>query len=106
MLKRRRESEGWVQAGTLTVESGRCLVVDPTFHRDGFYGVTEVEAATMASVAAKSQAAPLVATDGMAIGTVVATGYGDDEYPVEIRYIVDERGVERISEVRVRFIAD
>lgn len=104
MLRRRTEPDGWKQVGTVSVESGRCLVVDPTYHRDGFYGIAEVETATMASVAASSQAAPLKTTDGVTIGTVVASGYGDDEYPVEARYVTDDRGVVRIAEVRVRFI--
>src|SRR4051812_26864416 len=99
------EASGWEQVGTVAVESGRCLVVAPTYHRDGFYGVAEVEAATMASVGAQSQAAPLMTADGVMIGTVVGTGYGDDEYPVEVRYITDERGARRIAELRVRFIA-
>jgi hypothetical protein len=100
------ETSAWEQVGTVAVDSGRCLVVDPTYHRDGFYGVAEVEAATMASVGAQTQAAPLVTADGMTIGTVVGAGYGDDEYPVEVRYIMDERGVRRIAELRARFIDD
>ena len=67
-------------------------------------GVDEVGAATMASVTAPSQAAPLVTADGMSIGAVVATGYGEGEYPIEVRYVTDERGAVRVSEVRVRFI--
>jgi hypothetical protein len=106
VLKRRWPSESWQRVGSITVDSGRCLIVDPSYHRDGFYGVVEADAAIMSSVTADSQTARLLATDGMAIGTVVATGYGDDEYPVEVRYVVDERGVRRIAELRVRFMDD
>lgn len=85
------------------IDSGRCLIVDPTCHRDGLYGVAEVEAATIAGIGTPTDAGPLVATDGAIVGTVVGSGYGDGEYPVEVRY--EERdGVRRVAEVRVRFI--
>jgi hypothetical protein len=99
-------SEGWVQVGIVNVDSGTCLIVDPTYHRDGIYGIEEVESATMATVASPSNTAALVSVRGEQIGTVVQTGYGDDQYPVEIRYVVDQRGTRRIAELRVRFIAD
>jgi hypothetical protein len=106
MLKRQRSSDEWSRVGSVTVDSGRCLVVDPTYHRDGFYGVEEVGAAVMASVGSNSEAAPLIASDGQELGVVVGTGYGDDVYPVEVRYMTDDRGVKRIAELRVRFIGD
>jgi hypothetical protein len=106
MLKRQRGTNEWSRVGSVTVDSGRCLVVDPTYHRDGFYGVEEVGEAVMASVRSDSGAAPLIAPDGQELGVVLATGYGDDEYPVEVRYMTDDRGVKRIAEVRVRFIDD
>lgn len=98
------DTDGWVQVGTVMVDSGRCLVVDPTYHRDGVYGVNEVEAATMASVTSPTGTALLSNSAGLEIGVVVGTGYGDDVYPVEVRYHTDERGTRRVSEVRVRFI--
>jgi hypothetical protein len=103
VLKRRKEAD-WVRVGELTVESGTCLLVDPTYHRDGFYGVDEVGTAVMAAVGSPTSAAPLVTRDGVEIGTVSATGYGDDIYPVEVRYVMDERGTRRVAELRVVFI--
>jgi hypothetical protein len=97
-------NDEWVTVGSVTVDSGRCLVVDPTYHRDGLYGVDEIGAATMASVTSPSQVAPLNTPDGTSVGAVIATGYGDGDYPVEVRYITDGRGAARISEMRVRFI--
>ena len=97
-------NDGWVAVGSVTVDSGRCLFVDPSYHRDGIYGVDEVGTAIMASVTDPSQTAPLNGSDGMRIGVVVASGYGDGEYPVEVRYVSDERGADRVSEARVRFI--
>lgn len=93
-----------MRVGGLTVESGTCLVVDPTYHRDGFYGVDEVGAAVMAAVGSPSNTAPLVTTDGLEIGTVSGTGFGDDLYPVEVRYVTDDRGTRRVAELRVVFI--
>jgi hypothetical protein len=103
VLKRRKDEE-WVRVGGLTVESGTCLVVDPTYHRDGFYGVDEVGAAVIAAVGSPSSAAPLLTSDGLEIGTVSSTGFGDDVYPVEVRYVNDERGTRRVAELRVVFI--
>jgi hypothetical protein len=41
--------------------------------------------------------APLALADGHRIGTVVLPGYGEDEYPVEVRYATDARGHRRIA---------
>lgn len=35
------------EVGVVEVESGTCLVVDPTFHRDGFYDADQVERAVL-----------------------------------------------------------
>jgi hypothetical protein len=98
--------DGWTRVGSVTVDSGTCLVVDPTYHRDGLYGVDQIAAAGVACIGSSRKAAPLTASGGQPIGTVVQTGYGDDEYPVEARYITDQRGTTRIAEIRIRFITD
>ena len=107
MVKRAEDENGWAQVGSVAVDSGTCLVVDPTYHRDGHYGVDEIAAAVVvACVSSSNQAAALLTSKGQSIGTVVQTGYGDDEYPVEARYVTDERGAVRVAEVRIRFIID
>ncbi len=98
------DDEGWVRVGSVSVESGRCLVVDPAYLRDGFSGAEEVDAAITAAESAPSGAAPLSATEGVEIGAVVGTVFGDDVYPVEVRYET-EGGVPRVAELRVRFVA-
>lgn len=97
-------SDVWTDVGVLEVESGTCLLVDPTFHRDGFYDADQVGQAVLEAVGSATMTAPLVLSDGHEIGTLLMPGYGDDAYRVEVRYIDDERGQRRIAELRVRFI--
>ncbi len=97
------DSNDWVQVGLVGIESGTCLIVDPTYHRDGFYGVEEVEAVTLEVVGSPARVGTLKLPDGMIVGTAVATGFGDGEYPVEVRY-ADTRWGRRVAEVRVRFL--
>jgi hypothetical protein len=99
-----RSEATWRRVGLLSVDSGICLIADPMYHRDGIYGVAEAEAAAMATITSSTQAAPLLARDGQELGVAVATGYGDDLYPVEVRYVTDQRGTLRVAELRVRFI--
>ena len=98
------KTEQWTDIGVLEVESGTCLLVDPTFHRDGFYDGERVGQAVLDAIGSPTKTAPLSLADGHQIGTVLLAGYGDDAYRVEARYIEDERGHRRIAEVRVRFI--
>ncbi len=94
----------WFDVGVVEVESGTCLIVDPTFHRDSFYTAEEVGQAVLDAVGSSTLVGPLSLSDGHQIGTIVRPGYGDDAYRVEIRYVIDERGARRIAELRVRFI--
>ena len=100
------DSGEWAEVGVVEVESGTCLIVDPTFHRDGFYDGERVGQAALDAVGAASRRALLALADGHEIGTAILPGYGDDAYPVEVRYVVDERGTRRIAELRIRFIED
>jgi hypothetical protein len=100
------ESGEWTDVGVAEIESGTCLIVDPTFHRDGFYDAERVGQAVLDAVGSATLTAPLALPDGHEIGTVIRPGYGDDAYRVEVRYITDERGARRIAELRVRFIED
>jgi hypothetical protein len=96
----------WTDVGVVEVESGTCLVVDPTFHRDGFYDAERVGQAILDAIGSPTLVAPLALSDGHEIGTVIRPGYGDDAYRVEVRYIADEGGTRRIAELRLRFIED
>jgi hypothetical protein len=98
------EIDGWTDVGVVEVESGTCLIVDPTFHRDGLYDAEGVGQAVLDAVGSASLVAPLTLPDGHQIGSVVRPGYGDDAYRVEVRYMTDERGTRRIAELRVQFI--
>ncbi len=100
------DSDPWTDVGVVEIESGTCLIVDPTFHRDGFYDAEQVGHAVIAAVQSATLAAPLALTNGHEIGTVIGSGYGDDAYRVEARYVSDTSGNRRIAEVRVRFIED
>ena len=100
------DSVEWTDVGVVEVESGTCLIVDPTFHRDGFYDAERVGQAVLDAVGSSTLIAPLALSDGHQIGTVIRPGLGDDAYRVEVRYVSDERGATRIAEVRVRFIED
>jgi hypothetical protein len=106
MTSSAESQDGWTRVGSVAVDSGTCLVVDPTYHRDSLYGVEQIAEAVVACVGSSRKAATLAASDGQPIGTVVQTGYGDDEYPVEARYVTDQRGATRIAEIRIRFITD
>jgi hypothetical protein len=98
------DSGEWTNVGVLEVESGTCLIVDPTFHRDGFYDGERVGQAVLDAVGSASLTAPLTLHDGHEIGTVIRPGFGDNAYRVQVRYVTDERGARRIAELRVRFI--
>jgi hypothetical protein len=95
----------WTDVGVVEVESGTFLVVDPTFHRDGFYDAERVGQAVLDAVGSATLTAPLALPDGHEIGTIIRPEFGDDAYRVEVRYVTDERGAQRIAELRVRFIA-
>jgi hypothetical protein len=97
-------NEDWTQVGVVEVESGKCLVVDPTFHRDGFYGVDEVAQSVLDAVGAPSRTAALALADGHVVGTVILPGLGDDVYPVEVRYVQHPRWGRRVAELRIRFL--
>jgi hypothetical protein len=99
----------WVTIGTVDVESGTLLLVDPGWHRDSHYGQSEVGEAMATAVENQSQAAALNLADpkGYTAGVVVVTGLGDDIYPVEVRYEEGPRsGMRYVAEVRVRFAVD
>lgn len=100
------DSGEWVDVGVAEIESGTCLIVDPTFHRDGFYDAERVGQAVLDAVGSATLAAPMALADGHEIGVVIRPGFGDDAYRVEVRYVADERGTRRIAELRVRFIED
>jgi hypothetical protein len=108
MLTPESATNGWVRIGTVDVESGTLLLVDPAFHRDGQYGPTEVAAAIEVAVKDESATAALKLADPQdyAAGVVVVTGLGDDVYPVEARYEVGPRGIRYVAEMRVRFAVD
>jgi hypothetical protein len=96
----------WVDVGVIEAESGTCLIIDPAFHRDGFYGEAQVGKAIDDARAAGSKTAPMALPSGHPVGIVLLPGYGDDAYRVEVRYVDDDRGGQRIAEMRVRFIKD
>ena len=99
-------TDEWTQVGVVEVESGTCLIVDPAFHRDGFYGVDQVAQSVLDAVGAPSLTAALALADGHVVGTVVLPGVGDDVYPVEVRYVQHSRWGRRVAELRIRFLED
>jgi hypothetical protein len=100
------DASEWTDIGVVEIESGTCLIVDPTYHRDGFYDAAQVGRAVLDAVGSASLIAPLTLPDGHSIGTIIRPGLGDDAYRVEVRYVVDQRGARRIAELRMRFIED
>ena len=98
--------DDWSEVGVVEVESGTCLIVDPTFHRDGYYDAEQVGQAALDALASPNGTAPLTLANGHRVGTVLLPGYGDDAYPVEVRYVPGVRGESRIAELRIRFIED
>jgi hypothetical protein len=95
-------ADDWIDVGVIEAESGTCLIIDPAFHRDGFYGEAQVGKAIDDARTAASKTAPMALPSGHPIGVVLLPG--DDAYRVEVRYVDDERGGRRIAEMRVRFI--
>jgi hypothetical protein len=108
MLTPESATDEWVPIGTVDVESGTLLLVDPGYQRDGHYGPMEITAAIDAAGQNDSRAGALKLADprDYPAGVVVVAGLGDDVYPVEARYEVGPRDIRYVAEVRVRFALD
>jgi hypothetical protein len=81
-------------------------MVDPCFHRDGFYGAEDVAAAMSAAVESSSLNAVLPVAGlapGFEAGVVVLAGLGDGDCTIEARYEVGPRDHRYIAELRLRF---
>lgn len=98
--------DGWTRVGSVAVDSGTCLVVDPTYHRDSLYGVGQIAAALVACAGSSRKAPRLLPRTASRSAPLSKLGYGDGEYSVEARYVTDQRGATRIAEIRVRFMTD
>lgn len=87
----------WVEVGEVGVDSGRLLLGDPAYVTPDLIDRLEGRQ-------------PGQLTHGVVL---VASGFGDGLYPVEVRYVDDPlmsehlgRPVWRVAEVRVRFIRE
>lgn len=97
-------SGDWRVIGTVTVDSGGLVLVDPTYRTGDFYGHVEEEAALAEAVQSRYQAGALRTATGMVIGTMIAGASCDgDECLVEGKYLAGERGVPYLAEVKIRF---
>lgn len=95
---------GWRVIGTVTVDSGGLLLVDPTYRTGGFYGGAEEDSALECASRSGDQAAALRTVAGIVVGTMIAgVSCAEDECLVEGRYVTDGRGGVRLAEVRIRF---
>jgi hypothetical protein len=83
----------WQVFGSVTVDSGTLLLIDP-IHGDADFG--ELSDSEHAQV-------PIIGGDFSAV--LVSTGMGDGRYPVEGRFVDCPFG-RRVAEIRVRFLDD
>jgi hypothetical protein len=90
-------SEDWTEVGTIGVDSGSMLIVDPTYVDETYVAHGERH---------ESEFVAGGETGGYGRGVFVTAGLGDGVYPVEVRYIQDPDFGRRIAEVRVRFLTD
>lgn len=91
----------WVEVGSVVVDSGRCLLLDPEFQMEKSIGMYELVNAVHESKL--GSAGPLRTRQGIVVGLVVGTGERNGDFPVEVRYDTDEVGTRRIVELRVSF---
>jgi len=86
----------WIRAGSVPVDSGQLMVIDPCYVEDGF--ATEHDAtptgvnyagACKASLSSKRCGA--MRSNAMPLGFCASSGYGDGVYPVFVKYNADGR---------------
>jgi hypothetical protein len=87
------DSTKWQLLGSVTIDTGTLLLIDPV-HGDADVGTL-----------AESQHAQVPVPGGNFSAVLVGTGMGDGRYPVEGRYADCPFG-RRIAEIRVRFLDD
>ncbi len=87
------DSTAWQMLGSVTIDTGTLLLIDPV------HGGADV------GTLAESQHAQVPVPGGNFSAVLVGTGMGDGRYPVEGRYADCPFG-RRIAEIRVRFLDD
>ena len=94
----------WISAGSVSVDSGQIMIVDPCyigneFDNNGHYDVWEPERYKGQLNYQGVSAVSIAENYGQAAEAVISSsGYGDGTYPVEVRLNEDNRVVElRIS---------
>ena len=87
------DSTEWQVLGSVTIDTGTLLLIDPV-HGDADVGTL-----------AESQHAQVPVPGGDFSAVLVSTGMGDGRYPVEGRFADCPFG-RRIAEIRLRFLDD
>lgn len=87
----------WVALGTVAVDSGFLLVIDPAQAAERPEEIWDAVVATAAS----SVGAQL--TPSGLRGVAVPTGHGDGVYPAHVRVVRDDSGQVRVAELRIEF---
>ena len=87
--------------GSVGVDSGQIMLVDPCYVLDG----GDYTAACEASLQ-KAQAGQIVSTGALAQGVCTSTGIGDGVYPVYVTYVDHGDWGRRVKSITVEFSGD
>ena len=91
-----------VQVGTVGVDSGQIMVIDPCYVLDG----GDYDAACNASLQEAKAGQMILGTGALRQGVCTSTGIGDGGYPVYVEYVDLGDWGRRVKSITVEFIAD